>query len=83
MMKIYAVYDSKAEAHLIPFFCVNRAVALRSFMTACQDQAHDFARYAGDYTLFELGDWEPKSAHFNLLERPLNLGLASDFAQKA
>lgn len=79
MFKVYAIYDSKAEAHLQPFFCMTNGIALRSFQAAAQDSAHDFHRFSADYTLFQLGDWEPKSGHFNLLERPINLGNASEF----
>ncbi len=76
---VYSVFDSKVGAFLLPFFSRNRAVALRSFTTAVQDGSSDFHRYAGDYTLFEIGEWEPEKGVYTPLEAKLNLGLASQF----
>lgn len=78
-MKIFTVYDSKAQAYLTPFFCVNQGVALRSFTTAANDQGHDFNRYAADYTLFMIGEWTADQGHINVYESKINLGMASEF----
>ncbi len=77
--KIFCVFDSKAEAFLQPFFSVNRAVALRSFAQACQDSQSDFHRFAGDYSLFEIGDWSPQKGEIVMYEAKVNLGLASQY----
>ncbi len=76
---VFAVFDSKVGAFLLPFFSPNRAVALRSFGSACEDASSDFHRYAGDYTLFEIGEWQPEDGKFSPHEAKLNLGLASQF----
>lgn len=78
-MKIFTVYDSKAQAYIQPFFAVNQGTALRSFATAANDQQHDFNRYAADFTLFLIGEWEPTSGHITLHESKINLGMASEF----
>lgn len=80
---MYTVWDSKADAYIQPFFSVNNAVAIRSFQSACQDQAHDFHRHAADYTLFRLakfnqatGDLQPENmvmmAHAHELKKDNN-----------
>ncbi len=76
---VFAVFDSKVGAFLLPFFCRNRAVALRSFTTAVQESGSDFNRYAGDYTLFEIGEWLPEEGKWSPLDAKVNLGLASQF----
>ncbi len=76
---VYSVYDSKVGAFLLPFFSRNRAVALRSFTSAVQDESTDFFRYAADYTLFEIGEWQPEEGIYTPLEAKLSLGLASQF----
>lgn len=83
MLKIFSVYDSKAAAFLQPIFCVNAAVAIRSFEHAVNSEGHDFSRFSADYTLFELGEFESASGHFNLHVQPLNLGTASSFQRLA
>jgi len=79
MLQVFAVYDSKAEAHIQPIFCSTRAIALRNFALAAQQEGHDFHRFAADFTLFHLGEWEPHSGNFNIFEKPVNLGKAAEY----
>lgn len=57
----FAVYDSKAEAYLRPFFSATRGQAMRSFGDACNDSAHEFHKHAADYTLFYIGAFNEES----------------------
>lgn len=61
MENIYSVYDSKAEAFLKPFFAAADGLAIRMFQQAANDLEHDFSKWAEDYTLFNLGKWDPKN----------------------
>lgn len=81
VLSVFSVFDSKVQAFLTPFFVANKAVALRSFMTACQDVSTDFHRYAGDYTLFEIGLWDSETGDWMPLDAKINLGLASQFIE--
>jgi len=78
-LKIFTVLDSKAEAFIQPFFSATTATAIRSFTIACNDQGHAFHRHSGDYTLFELGEFDQLSAIFDLHVTPINLGLAIQY----
>lgn len=79
MLKIYSVYDSKAQGFIQPFYCVNSAVALRSFASAAGDEGHEFHRHAEDFCLYEIGEWFPDTGMINVYEKHVNLGLASQF----
>lgn len=59
--KIYTVYDAKAEAYLTPFFAMTNGLALRSFSDAVKDPEHPFCKYAEDYTLFLIGEYDDKT----------------------
>lgn len=76
MKKIFTVYDSKAEAYLQPFFAETTGIATRDFEAAANDETHQFAKHAGDYTLFELGTFAEDTGQFTNLTTPINLGLA-------
>lgn len=52
---MFAVYDSKAEGFLRPFFAETRGLALRSFSDAANDPEHEMCKHAEDYTLFCVG----------------------------
>lgn len=81
-MKIYTIYDSKAEAYLQPFFSQNKATATRQFQQAAQDEKTDFNRHAADYTLFEIGTWDEFAGTLTPDDTKLNLGLALDYLNK-
>ncbi len=82
IMKIFAVYDSKAETHLLPAFIKNSADALRGFADAANNPEHPFCKYPADYTLFELGTYDEDAATFVIHEAKLNLGLALEYVKK-
>lgn len=81
ILKAFTIYDSKAEAFLPPFFCPTAAVALRDFESAINTESHAFHKYAADYTLFELADWDPSTGKFTPHATPLNLGVAITLLQ--
>lgn len=55
IQKIFAVYDSKVEAFMQPFFMPAKGAAIRAFTDLVNSKDHSFSKYAEDYTLFELG----------------------------
>lgn len=75
-MKMFAVYDSKAETFLNPFFMQSRGLAIRAFNTTAQDQRTEIAKYPGDFTLFELGDWSEVTGQLDPYPVQENLGTA-------
>lgn len=76
MLKVFSIYDSKTEAFIQPFYSQATGAAIRSFETAANEEGHQFATHAGDYTLFELGTFDESAGRFSLLDAPINLGTA-------
>jgi len=79
-MKMFTVYDSKAEAYMQPFFAKSTGEALRSFSDTCQDKNHIFAKHPEDFTLFELGTWDEQTSDFVIYESKKSLGIALEYA---
>lgn len=73
-LKMFAIYDSKAAAFITPFFQANEAVALRLFSNGVNLQDHPWNQHPGDYTLFELGQFDIEKGSFELLTAHKNLG---------
>lgn len=69
----FTVFDKAVKAFVTPFFCRAKGEALRSFMEACQDEKHQFARYASDYTLFFVGEFDDNTGVFSPLSDPVRL----------
>lgn len=82
-MKIFTVFDSKAEAYLQPFFARTNGEAVRSFTEAANDSGHNFCKYSGDFTLFEIGEYDETTGNITPLKAHQNLGKGSDFKQSA
>lgn len=76
MLKIFSVYDVKVGAYMNPTLMRSSGEAIRAFSSACNSQDHDFYRYAEDYVLFELGEWDEVTASVNMHHVPLPLSKA-------
>jgi len=72
-MKIFSIKDSKAEAYLLPIFAPTIGVAIRMFQNATLKENTDFNRYAADYTLFEIGEWDELKGRVKSLEANKNI----------
>lgn len=79
LLNAFTVYDSKAEAYLPPFFFTTTALAIRSFETAANQEEHDFHKYAADFTLFKIGNFDDHSGRIDSLDSFENLGTALTF----
>lgn len=81
-MKLFTVYDSKAEAYLVPFYERTTGLAIRAFSSASNEKEHQFNRFPADYTLFELGEFDELTAEIKVLKTPTSLGLAINFLEQ-
>lgn len=56
--KIFAIYDSKAEAYLTPFFLPAIGMAVRAITDCANNPEHQFGQNPDDYTLFQIGEFD-------------------------
>lgn len=76
-LKIYSVFDSKAEAFFPPFLLHNDSLAVRTFRDALNDDGHQFHKNPGDYTLFYFGEFDDSDGSFEVVNaRSLGNGLS-------
>lgn len=75
---VVCVFDSKAGAFLPPVVTKNTEMAVRQFKTAFMQEGSDFARWPGDYTLFEIGEWDDEGGFIYMYEAKKNLGTVSE-----
>jgi len=72
-MKIFSIYDEKAEAFLQPFFMETVGQAERALIDCLSDENHNFSRHSADYTLFQIGEFDQTTAEIT----PLKIGLSN------
>lgn len=82
-VKVYCVYDSKAENYGTPFMYDNRALALRAFSEVLTQPDHPMSKYPADFTLFEVGEWDKTDGIMIMLEAKINLGTALEYVTRA
>lgn len=60
-MKLFSVYDSKAEMYSAPFVERTHETARRSFLAAVRDDKSAVGQYPHDYALFVIGSFDDTS----------------------
>lgn len=80
-LKIFSVYDSKAQAFLPPFFLPNEEMAKRTFADCVNSPSHQFGINPADYTLFALGEFDDNAGTMESYP-PSSLGLAVEYVKK-
>nr|QJB19603.1 MAG: nonstructural protein [Microvirus sp.] len=82
MMKIFTVFDSKAEAYMQPFFMQSKGAAIRAYADLANDSNHTFGKHPEDYTLFEIGSYDEATAAIVSYSTPISLGVAVEHLRK-
>lgn len=82
-MKVFTVFDSKAEIFGTPIYSATTASGIRIFEAACNEEGRDFNKWPGDYTLFEIGEWNDNTGHVEMHEVKKELGLALTYIDQA
>lgn len=78
-MKMFTVYDCKAQTYLNPFCMGSLAEAIRSFETAVKDPQTMFHQYPSDFSLLELGEFDQHNGSISLLNTPTIIANATEF----
>lgn len=55
---MFSVYDKAVKAFLQPFYCRTAGEAIRSFTDAVNDPGKGFGKYAMDYDLVRIGEFD-------------------------
>jgi hypothetical protein len=61
MLKVFAVRDVKADAFGNLITVPTKGLATRAFADACADSRSPMAQYPEDYTMYEIGVYDPNS----------------------
>lgn len=70
MLKVYAVFDVKSAAYGNPIFLPSNGIALRTFGEACLNPESPMFKYPEDFSLFEIGMYDPSSGELKAVSKP-------------
>lgn len=78
-VKIFTVYDSKAEIYMQPVFFQTTGQCLRSVADAVNSNDHVFSKYPADFTLFEVGMFDDSNGEVRMYPSKNNLGCLIEY----
>lgn len=81
-LKLFSVYDSKAEVYDKPFCMLSKGECIRGFGDAANNTQTTLGQHPADFTLFELGEFDQKTGLIIQLSAKLNLGTALEHKSK-
>lgn len=79
-LKIFAIYDKKAQAYANPFYFHHKAEALRGLEDVCKDPQSRLNRHPADFAMYQIGEWDDRSGKITSLPVPEFLEEALAFA---
>ena len=76
-LKIFTIFDIKAEAYHPPFFMHAAGMAERAFINMAKDKTNQIGMNPEDYALIEIGEFDDGDASVEMLDmkKPLLTGL--------
>lgn len=77
-LKIFSIYDSKAQGYISPWCVPSTAFAVRIFSDDCNNPESAFWMHPEDYTLFELGSFDVETGNIEKQATPLAVVKAID-----
>lgn len=78
-MKMFTVYDAKAEYWLRPFFSQARGSGVREFADSVNDPNSALFGHPEDFTLFEIGSFDERTGIVEAYSERVSLGGAAEF----
>lgn len=77
-LRIFSIFDSKAEVFSAPFFMATAGEAIRAFKDLVNDSQSTVSRHPGDYRLMCLGTFDNHSGLIST-EQQDSFGFGSDY----
>jgi hypothetical protein len=77
-LRVYSIYDEKAQAYLEPVYFNHVGEVVRMFTSVVNNPKSNISLYPEDYTLYQLGEYDNVAGVFNNLKAPLFVARATD-----
>lgn len=71
MLKVFTIFDDKAQYFNTPFFTTNQNIAIRDFSDIINSSGTVAGRHPEDFRLYSLGDFDDETGKFTQLDIPL------------
>lgn len=82
-IKIFTIFDSKAEAYQAIFTARATGEAIRQFADMANDRETQIGRHPEDFTLFEIGEFSQDNGRIEAMETKRPLGTGNEYVERA
>lgn len=84
ILRVMALFDTKAKAFMVPQFFATTAMAKRAIAAAVNDPAAGFLhKNPEDFILYHVADWSDETGQFTPMATPDNHGMCAQWVNKA
>lgn len=77
IQQVMAIYDAKARAFLLPFFCPHLDVGFRAIQAAANTPGHQLHDFSEDFVIYHVGEWDDSTGRFTEKAEHMNLGIVA------
>lgn len=81
-LKMFAVYDQKAEAYMNPFVMQTKGQAIRAWSDTVNNDDTQFFKHPEDFTLFELAEYDDSTGAVTMHQAKVDLGNAIQYRKQ-
>ena len=82
MLKVYSIFDNKADSFSPPFVAVSHGVATRMFSELANDGQSQVSKHPADFKLVCIGTFDEQTGDIGSADLRESLGFASDYVRK-
>ncbi|AZL82679.1 nonstructural protein [Apis mellifera associated microvirus 3] len=80
-LRVFAVYDAKAEVYNAPFFTQTVGLALRGFTDEVRNPDSMLNKHPEDFSLFEIGEFDQLTGAITPLTAPVSIAPALELVR--
>jgi len=78
-LKVFSIFDEKAQVFSQPFFMAHNGLALRAFSDLVGEKGTNVNKHPSDFKLYNIGFYDDVSGALESLSQPEFLANATDY----
>jgi len=82
LIKIFSIFDDKAQVYSNPFFMPHTGMATRAFADLVNDGQSNVAKHPSDFKLYQIGEFDDCSGGLTAVPQPVFINAAIEFVDK-
>lgn len=82
VIKVFSIFDEKAQVFSNPFFMPHTGMATRAFSDLVNDGQSNVAKHPSDFKLYQIGEFDDVAGLLTAVPQPVFVNSAIEFVEK-